>query len=598
MLIKIITNNSSFFLHDLTKDSSIDDLKSEILKKLGKRYPYDKLILKTRQGRSLNPTKTLGENNLYDGIDVALFYPMKPFEETLPVIDGEYLDINTFILDTSDIDDIVFFSWGNYIANPITKTEFRSDRYRDWHNVFRQQLPIPILENGINLNKNINLYSVDHGFKQTIEYDIRRILELFTEPIIINDVELFTVRTCDLLQEIGIDCVPSESICNFYFFKHTYGFCNSNPSHEHANIDSCIDELRDNLNTLGIEYYIYRAPLDIETLVTNNNQVGNQIKGWFQMGGKKNRKKKLTRKRQLGGMESSTRLPTPPQSAAPTRRRPNRSSNNDIFGENMVDLFNYDENYLFPDNPRTDIDFSQLDDINYQDIPLEAIEKIDENLDFSNCETLRNYCILNSRTCAFDEQFKTKNQIYLANCKAKSQINKSIKKFYRTEIPEDLIVDSRDRGEQFYNTIEYKMPFPPFIGKMFKEYIRDIGILNKIASQYGLWGQMNVSFMDVVIYFRTNGPEILKNMLITITDKVYETKKRLLRALENNFMNHPEPVEENWGWEHQGEGREWIYSRWLYNASDIDIMLLQKTFVDTITYYLEAGDIYGMGDDY
>ena len=84
-------------------------------------------------------------------------------------------------------------------------------------------------------------------------------------------------------------------------------------------------------------------------------------------------------------------------------------------------------------------------------------------------------------------------------------------------------------------------------------------------------------------------------MLKIITDEVIETKKKLLRALKNNYANHPEPVEENWHWEHEGDGRQWIYSRWLYNASDIDIILvIQKGFLDTIRYYLESYEI----DDY
>ena len=531
MLIKILTNNNSFYLNDLTKGNTIDDLKSSILKKFGKKYSYDKLILKTKQGKKLNPNKTLGENNIYDGMDIMLTYPLKAFTEIRPKINGEYLDINTFILDTVQINEIVFFSWGNFISNPIVMKESKSRRYNNWHNVFRQQLPIPILEHASNFNKNINFYSVDIGFESRIEYDIRRILEKFVKPIIIDDVELFVINTCELLQELEINCEPSQSICNFYFFKHTYGFCNRNKSLEDANIDLCINELKDDLNKNGIEYYIYKRPLDINTLITNNNNIGNKIKGWFKMdGGKKNKKKKkLTMRHHKGGMESN-RLPTPPRTLPPISSRQNRSSNNDIFGANMIDLFNNDENYLFPDNPRNNIDFSQLDDINQDDIPLEAMKIIEENLDFDNCEDFRNYCIINPRICSFDEQFKKKYEKDLRKCKAKSNINKSIKTFYSTEINPKLLEVLKqssfsNRGNQFYNTIEYKMPFPSFIGKMFKEYIRDQGILNKISSQKLLGGQINVSMSDVAIYFRMNDPEILKNMLKIITHEVIETKK-------------------------------------------------------------------------
>lgn len=81
--------------------------------------------------------------------------------------------------------------------------------------------------------------------------------------------------------------------------KYTYGYCNSNKS-DFVNIDLCLNELKQNLNQMGVEYYIYRHPMDIDTLITNNDDNGNDIKQWFQNGGKKGKKKTKTVRREPG----------------------------------------------------------------------------------------------------------------------------------------------------------------------------------------------------------------------------------------------------------------------------------------------------------
>ena len=61
-------------------------------------------------------------------------------------------------------------------------------------------------------------------------------------------------------------------------------------------------------------------------------------------------------------------------------------------------------------------------------------------------------------------------------------------------------------------------------------------------------------------------------------EKIINRKHDLNRALKNNYMNHPEPVEENWNWDRRG--RDWIYSKWLYETRIDDLYLLKKIFVD------------------
>ena len=61
-------------------------------------------------------------------------------------------------------------------------------------------------------------------------------------------------------------------------------------------------------------------------------------------------------------------------------------------------------------------------------------------------------------------------------------------------------------------------------------------------------------------------------------------------------MNHPEPVEENWSWNPRHS--HWMYSRWLYETNDLDILLLQKIFIDSMSNYLEEEELFGIIDDY
>jgi hypothetical protein len=300
MIISVRGNGMALHINSLTENNTGLDLKKEIIKKIDANIPLNKIKLTTGASKIIDDSKTLKENNIWDGSNIDLSFFFGNFGETRPKNNDVDFDINSFILDTIDTQDIVFVSWGNYISNQsLILSESRSTIYSDWHNVFRQQLPLPLLEYGVKINKNINMYSIDQGFEEANHFDIRHILKKYVEPIIINGIELYKLNTCDILNEIGIECPYSDSIISLYFMKYTYGYCNSNKS-DFVNIDLCLNELKQNLNQMGVEYYIYRHPMDIDTLITNNDDNGNDIKQWFQNGGKKGKKKTKTVRREPG----------------------------------------------------------------------------------------------------------------------------------------------------------------------------------------------------------------------------------------------------------------------------------------------------------
>ena len=852
----------NYSIQNLNENNTIEDLKEEIKKKMKVNVPIIKLRLRNNSGKTLLDDKSLSQSNVSDNTTLILDVKMGAFGEMKkPEIDGEYFDINKFVYDTLDTNDIVFVSWGNAIANPIILTEHKSKKYSNLHNVFRQQLPIPLLEYTVNVNKNINMYSIDKGFEDITEYDIRRILKKLTKPINISGIELYSINTCILLDELGIDCVYTDSIINYYFIPEIYGFCSN--SKENTDIQLCLLELKDNFENLGVEYFIYLQPLDIETLLTNNLKIGNSIKDWFQMvqtggyyletieeedyccdeldrckndnkrnkrlvntitklyedelikqmkrGGKKSKKKMrggmdgpddapidregsteswrqyikknrlnsktipsrdrilmghrrglmgskleahghfklnrdwtweelvaraeasqsfepeaeeetettsdsinestephildltfgmangeidivlrnmnckdrlawcsinrknrdhcnsdkirnryiqpcrdkekeilpkldniaqsitgkddyLTNKERLenkyknwkpinGGSKKRTMkkmrggmLPSSKQRTAARARRqqiPQRSviqepESDNYLGEMLLQQFENEEDYLFPDNPSVLVNEEDLDPIDIYDMPVEVMGNIADNLEFDNCEELRNYCLINPRECAMDENFRDKYKYDLKNCKIEANINKSLKRFFQFKPGQGIFESMNDMdgsnssksiGDGAIRTIENGLPIPRFAGKMLREILKEQGLFNELQKKIGKWGAqgkwgaINISFMELVLYFHSENPGLLMSTLNEWVNNILNNQDRLEEALKNNFMQLPEPVDENWLWNDRGD---WLYSKWLYEASEQDILLLQTIVIDAMYNYLLEGNIYGL----
>ena len=804
MFIYIKSHNGNFGIQNLNKNNTVRDLKEEIKKKLKMNIPIKKMRLRNSRGKTLKDELSLIDSEVYDNTTLILDANIGAFGEmNQPQIDGKDFDINEFIYDTIDTDDIVFVSWGNAIANPYIMNEYKSRKYPKYHNVFRQQLPIPLLEYAVNINKNINMYSIDRGFENITEYDIRTILNKLANPINISGIQLYSINTCELLDEIGIDCVYTDSVINYYFIPEIYGYCFK--SKENTDIQLCLHDLKNNLDNLGVEYYIYEKPLDISTMVTNNNNIGNNIKDWFQIDNKNKKggginpgrvitgenlhenvgrlirlidtqgysdrspyqirdltntkyiqefsgyeegfrfgilleqdepdneyvlrrilpelesfetyakvkyksgfyyflipktfqdirdhgvfpyylelanvglppydfnpdlpntsifsqlepdrnhifsayqiRKKLTQKKKLRDAKQKLALSKVPfddiivkkinenlsnihrspqlhnrmvrednsnigggkktkkkmkrKKTIKKRRGGTGTPDDNLFGNDLQNIFNHEDTYLYPDNSTVQTNEDELESVDIYDMPVEVMENIASNLNFDNCEELRNYCLINPRECALDEKFKEKYKLDLEFCKNESLINKSKKIFFQLEPTPELIEKINEPrgiynfGDQGLNTVEYKLPYPRFAGKILTEIFREQGVFTQIQRENGLRALINVTFMDIVLFFHKEDPRLLDSILDQWVNEVINKKEKLERALENNYMNHPEPVEENWSWNPRDS--DWIYSRWLYDTDEEDILLLQKIFLDSMSDYLEEEELFGIIDDY
>ena len=273
----------------IDENDTVQDLKDYILKKTN--------IPINRQKLTHNLT-VLNNNSLLSDYDLEYLSTIK-----LKVIMGAFgiqkkrteIDINTFVIDNiyNYLSDIIIFIWGNAITVNRNITEYRTYLYKDFHDVFRQQLPLPILEKAYSENKNVTIYSVDEGFLLLNETDIRNILLKYSEPVIVDKIEHYSIPMNVLFSLIGLsftDNLINTSIVNFYFIPYTYGFCKLSKS-ETTDIQLCLRELQENLELLVHEYYIYGQPLDIDTVLSTKDTSLDKLITWHdRKGGGKVRK--------------------------------------------------------------------------------------------------------------------------------------------------------------------------------------------------------------------------------------------------------------------------------------------------------------------
>ena len=307
-------------------------------------------------------------------------------------------------------------------------------------------------------------------------------------------------------------------------------------------------------------------------------------------GGKKKRTKK--KKKMRGGMNTpENRTDTP--------------GSDYYLGEMLLQQFDNEEDYLWPNNPSVQVNIEDLDPVDIYDMPIEVMYNIADNLDFNDCKELRNYCVINPRICALDEIFREKYRQEIDSCKVESENNKSLKRFFELkpnikqfkgelDMADNIIKNIITSPDYVFSNIgEY------WVGHHLVELMKSKGVLFNAMTQmfYDRPGRLdygftfkNVPFIAIVLYFHGN-PELLKDILIDLTRYVLEKKERLLNAVVNNFMNHPEPVSENWNWKTgRTAGRDWLYSEWLFLESENELKLLTKKFVDIMYDYLKRGE--------
>tara|TARA_B100000902_G_C27309643_1_gene917593 strand:+ start:819 stop:2081 length:1263 start_codon:yes stop_codon:yes gene_type:complete len=271
---------------NINENQTILHLKKDIQKKTNIPIIRQKLI---HSLKILEDNKKLSDHNIKENDTIRLKIIMGAFglQKKPP------LDINSFIIENthSYLSDIIVFIWGNAITINRNITEYTTSPHSNLHDIFRQQLPLPILKSAYNDNKNITIYSVDGAFSDLGKYDIRNILLEFTKPVTIDKVELYRVPIDFLLKRLNVpinDNQFNSAIISLYFIPYVYGYCELNKNNK-TDTQLCIQELKNHLNNLVHEYYIYGQSLDINTLHTRSSISSHNLKTWFNKTGGKNK---------------------------------------------------------------------------------------------------------------------------------------------------------------------------------------------------------------------------------------------------------------------------------------------------------------------
>ena len=355
--------------------------------------------------------------------------------------------------------------------------------------------------------------------------------------------------------------------------------------------------------------------MDIDKLSTKN---------WFKMdyrGGKRTMKRRNMR----GGKKKKTKKKKKMRGGTDTPEnwedRTDTPESDNYLGEMLLQQFENEEDYLWQNNPSVQVNIEDLYPVDIYDMPIDVMNNIVDNLDFNDCQELRNYCKINPRICAMDERFREKYRQEIDHCKVESDNNKSLKRFFQFKPNIENIKRSRGQLDMGVETIEKKISSPDYVFSNIGEYWVGHHLVELLKSKDVMFNAMtqfysdkgirfynmghayqNVPFIAIVLYFhQARAGELLKNILNDLTQYVLEKKKKLLEAIENNYMNHPEPVSENWNWETGGSvGQNWLYSEWLFLESENEIKLLTKKFVDIMYDYLKRGkfDYFEEIDDY
>ena len=278
IFIKNATNGKTYAI-DTNDGESMNDLKEKIRDK--SNVPIDLQIL-TLKGKHLNKKSSNIEKESTIHLTIR-----KNFERK----DHPYLDIsNNFINDMISIDSyekVVVVIPGSKIGSKRNLEESHVDpssMYVSFHDIFRQQLPLPILKKAYEESKNVHIFLFDSAFELEAfdkGMDIREILSKIEEPIVYDMIELYVLSIHDVLKHIKLKGMENidykdEIFVYLYIIPFTY---------DQSNIDS----LQKLIEKYRYEYHIYlknipHSALNKDSYVSNASDQDTLIK-WHGHGG-------------------------------------------------------------------------------------------------------------------------------------------------------------------------------------------------------------------------------------------------------------------------------------------------------------------------
>jgi len=280
IFIKLMTGQT-ITLSNINDLDIIHSIKSKI---------QDKTKIPIERQHLLYNSKLLNDNYKLSEYDIkknaTLHLTIKMNEPVPSKVSFDY-NINKYIYDISQSSDnaIIVFMLANALSyDRKLKEKYIPNNYQ--HDMFRQQLPIPILLKAYNQENNIKFFFVDNAFKGDITVlDIRSYLQKMpytTIEVDKNNIEIYNVLLEDIFNYFNISYIKGniDLYVSFYFIPYIYGYCQGTKT-----IDTkyCLNELDNLLEGINAEYYIYENTLDNPIIRIKKGKdvlLFNELKEW------------------------------------------------------------------------------------------------------------------------------------------------------------------------------------------------------------------------------------------------------------------------------------------------------------------------------
>ena len=217
IFVKLMTGQT-ITLSNINDSDTIISIKSKI---------QDKTKIPIERQHLLYNSKLLNDNYKLSEYDIkknaTLHLTIKMNEPAPSKVSFDY-NINNYIYDISQSSDnaIIVFMLANALSyDRKLKEKYIRNNYQ--HDMFRQQLPIPILLKAYNQQNNIKFFFVDNAFKGGITpLDIRSYLQKMPSTNIEvdkNNIEIYNVLLEDILKYFDISYIEKQIdvYVSFYF---------------------------------------------------------------------------------------------------------------------------------------------------------------------------------------------------------------------------------------------------------------------------------------------------------------------------------------------------------------------------------------------
>jgi hypothetical protein len=283
------TSGSTLTLNDITNETPISELKRLFNEKKGVPIKNIRLIF---SGKDLNDRLTVKQAGISKESTIYATYrsPSQGIVEHPRYFFGDSL--NNFIIDTINTDDypnksviVIGGSKLGSLRNDREKYIEENTEYHTKHDLFKQQLPLPLIIDNYKNEKDIHLFLIDPAFKNGVrgefEADIYPILQNTCEKIDYGPLKVYVGYVIDILKEIKLNgdildhLEDKEILINVYVIPYSYS----------ENDKNMFAEYLDRNNT---EYSIYLKNIPHQRLENDNfisnSKIVSSHKEWHNMG--------------------------------------------------------------------------------------------------------------------------------------------------------------------------------------------------------------------------------------------------------------------------------------------------------------------------